>query len=132
MESALRTYILAGGAVDALVSDRMYPGKMPQEPTLPLLVYQRVSGPREHDMDGAAGIANPRIQIDAWATTYAGVKTLATAVRKRLDGYSGDVGSPAVNVIVAMLLNDRDLYDAETELWRISMDFEIMHYEAIT
>lgn len=132
MESALRTYILAGTAVADLVGTRMYPGKMPQEPTLPLLVYQRVSGPREHDMNGAAGIANPRIQIDAWATTYAGTKALATAVRKRLDGYSGDTGSPAVNVIVAMLLNDRDFYDAETELWRVSMDFEVMHHEAIT
>ena len=139
MESALRTYIIADTTVGGLIAigtspeiHRMYPGKMPQTPTMPLLVYQRVSGPREHDMDGAAGIANPRIQIDAWASTYTGAKALSTAVRKRIDGYSGDVGSPAVDVIVAMLLSDRDLYDDETELWRVSMDFEIMHIEATT
>ena len=130
MEAKLMTYILAGTDVATLVSARMYPLKMPQDPTLPLLVYQRISGPREHDADGAAGVASPRIQIDAWAVTYGGAKALATAVRKRLDGYSGDMGSPAVEAIFSHLLSDHDLYDDVTELWRVSMDFEIMHIEA--
>ena len=130
MESALRTFVIAGSDVTALIGSRMYPLKMPQSPTMPLLVYQRISGPREHDADGAAGIANPRIQIDAWAATYTGAKDLATKVRKRIDGYSGDVGSPAVDVVFSHLLSDRDFYDSETEYYRVSMDFEIMHVEA--
>ena len=130
MEAKLMTYILGTTAISDLVGARMYPLKMPQSPTLPLLVYQRISGPREHDADGAAGLANPRIQIDAWAITYGGAKALATVVRKRIDGYSGDMGSPAVEAIFIHLLNDRDFYDDVTELWRVSMDYEIMHVEA--
>lgn len=128
IEYTVRAYMLADATISGLIGTRYYPLKMPQVPTLPLIVYTKVSGPRLHDMDGSS-IAEPRFQIDSWADTYVGAKALANAVRERLDSYTGPVGSPADTVHFAYLLNEQDLYDDESKYWRVSMDFEIVHDE---
>ncbi len=128
IESAVRTFILADSTITTLISTRLYSVKMPQSPTFPLIVYTKISGFREHDMDGST-IAAPRIQYDSWAQTYAGAKALADALRERLDSYAGPVGSPAETVHFAYLLNERDFYDDDLQVFRVSMDFEIWHNE---
>lgn len=130
IEYTFREFLLEDSTIAGLVSTRMYPLKMPQNPTLPLIVYQKVSGFREHDMDGST-IARPRFQVDSWAESYVDAKTLANAVRERLDSYTGPVGSPPDTVHFAYLLNEQDLYDdgPDPSLFRVSMDFEIVHNE---
>ncbi len=128
IESALRTFILADSTVTTLISTRLYALKMPQSPTFPLIVYTKISGFREHDMDGST-IAAPRIQYDCWAETFPEAKALADALRERLDSHTGDVGSPAETVHFAYLLNERDFYDDDLQIFRTSMDFEVVHNE---
>ena len=128
IEYTLKTFILADGTISGLISVRLYPSKMPQNPKFPLMVYTKISGFREHDMDGST-IATPRMQYDSWASTYAGAKALADALRERLDSYTGLVGSPAETVHFAYLLNERDFYDDDLLVFRVSMDFEIFHDE---
>ena len=127
IEATFRTYVLAGTTLKAITT-RMYPLKLPQSPTLPAIVYTKVSGFREHDMDGSS-IATPRIQFDCYAATYAAAKALADALRERADSYTGVVGSPADTVHYAYLLNEQDFYEDDTKYFRVSMDFEIAHNE---
>ena len=63
LETALRAYVLADAAVTALAGQPMYPRRLPQGPTLPALVYQRIDTRREHDMDGPDGLPRPRVQV---------------------------------------------------------------------
>jgi len=128
IEYTLWTYVQAGTTVAALISARMYPLKLPQNPTLPAIVYTKISGFREHDMDGSS-IAAPRIQFDCYADDFPGSKALADAVRKRLDSYTGPVGSPADTVHFAYLLDERDFYEDDTERFRTLLDFEVVHNE---
>ena len=128
IESTLRTYILADNTIAGLISARYYSLRFPRTRTLPAIIYQKISGFREHDMDGSS-IATPRIQFDCWAETYGGAKALADALRERLDSYTGAVGSPADTVHFAYLLNETDFYDDTSESYRVSMDFEIAHNE---
>ncbi|KKL23178.1 hypothetical protein LCGC14_2428030, partial [marine sediment metagenome] len=123
IEYTLWTYVQADTTVANLISARMYPLKLPQSPALPAIVYTKISGFREHDMDGST-IATPRVQYDSWADTYVGAKALADALRERLDSYTGPVGSPADTVHFAYLLNERDFYDDDLQVFRVSMDFE--------
>ena len=66
IEQALRA-ILVGDVGVANITTRVYPNFIPQAPTWPLVVYQKASGLRDHDISGPTGKAHPRFQIEAWA-----------------------------------------------------------------
>ena len=132
-EIAVYTLLKNAAAVSTLVGARIYPLAAPQNPTYPLITYQRISGPRWTTMDGPTGMAQPRIQVDAFATTYAGAKALATAIRTTLDGHRGTVTVTGGTVRVGgiRLETDQDLYEADVnpKLYRVQMDFMVTHDE---
>ena len=127
LESELRTYTLAGVAVAALVGARMHARMLPQTPTLPALVYQRIDTRRLHDMTGPDGLPRPRMQVTCWAATPAGAYDLATAVRARLDGYKGAWGT--VKIGSCLLVGERDLDDPETGHSAVALDYMIQFQE---
>ena len=85
IESALRAVIIADAGVKA-VTTRCYYNYIPQSPTYPLIVIQRVTGSRVHHLSGPSGAVRPRFQIEAWAETYSAAKGLANLIRAALDG----------------------------------------------
>jgi len=85
IESALRAIIIADNGVKA-VTTRCYYNYIPQSPTYPLIVIQRVTGSRVHHLSGPSGAVRPRFQIEAWAETYSAAKALANLIRAALDG----------------------------------------------
>ena len=122
-------YILKNNAnVTALVIARIYPMKLPQNWTLPAIVYQRISGARWANYSGASGRARPRFQIDCYASDYDGAKDLSDKVRKCLDGFKGDINTES-NVGGIHLEGDRDIWEEATGVYRVTMDFIIPHFE---
>lgn len=127
LEAELRTYTLAGVAVAALVGARMHARKLPQTPTLPAIVYQRVDTRRLHDMAGPDGLPRPRMQVTCWATSPAGAYDLAAAVRARLDGYKGAWGGLTIGSCLCVA--ERDLDDPETGRSAVAQDYMIQFTE---
>lgn len=127
LETALRTYTLADATVTALAGTRMYPRKLPQGPTLPALVYQRIDTRREHDMAGPDGLPRPRLQVTAWAANVAAAWDLANAVRERLDGYRGAWGD--VTVGSCLCVGERDLDDPDAGRVGVIQDYLIQFAE---
>jgi hypothetical protein len=128
LETALRSYVLADATVAALAGTRMYPRRLPQGPTLPALVYQRVDTRRLHDFDGPDGLPRARVQIAAWAANVQGATDAAALVRARLDGYRGAWGD--VEVGACLCVAERDLDDPETGRSAVVMDYMIQWREA--
>jgi hypothetical protein len=126
LEDAVRTYTLAGGDVAALVGARMHPRHLPQNPTLPALVYTRVDTRRLHDLAGADGLPRTRLQITCWANLPAGAAHLAAVVRTRLDSFRGVMGGE--NIGACLCVGERDLEDAEAGRSGVALDFMI-HYQ---
>lgn len=123
-----------GLQIAALVGTRIYPLRLPQKPTLPAIVLQRISGVRfGAHLRGPAAIGRPRFQVDSWAQTYDAATSLGTLVRRRLEGYTGawtDGGSPAVTARVVVMFDDeQDLFveDIGGGLCRHSADYFIFH-----
>ena len=132
IEEGLAAFLVANAAVNAIVSGRVYPNKLPQTVTLPALTYQRVDTPRvhSHDTSGAAGTAHPRIQFDCWAASYSGAKGLADALRGALNGYKGTMGTVNPVTVQSALQEDERFDDfADAGIVRISCDFIIWHLE---
>jgi hypothetical protein len=129
IESALRTHILGDTSIKGQISERLYPLTLPQDPTLPAMTYQKISGFRFHDMEGASGLASPRFQFDIWSKSYLTSKNISDLLRKRLDGFRGTIGSDVIQG--AFLDSERDFFEEDELLkfYRVSMDFFIYHEE---
>lgn len=73
------------GALDSLVSNRVYPDVTPDNPTFPLIVYQQVGGEVVEYLEGElCDKDHARLQVWIWATTRLAVSTLARQVREAL------------------------------------------------
>jgi len=127
LETALRAYVLADAAIAAAVGARMYPRRLPQVPTLPALVYQRIDTRRLHDLDGPDGLPRPRVQITVWAANVQGATDTAALVRGRLDGFRGAWGT--VTVGSCLCVGERDLDDPETGRMGVAQDYMIQYQE---
>jgi len=122
-------YILKSDTdVAALVGTRIYPMKLPQRWTLPAITYQKISGDRAPSYAGASGRTRPRFQVDCWDDNYLDVKDLADKVRKCLDGHKGDINTES-NVGGIHLEGDRDIWEDNIDVFRVTMDFVIPHFE---
>lgn len=102
-EAALFAILTQGSpnAVAAIVGTRVYPDVLPQNPVLPSLRYQRISTPRSQyrALDGRAGYAAPRFQIDCYDLTRTAALALAQAVYGLLEGFTGTVAGLRVDFI---------------------------------
>ncbi len=131
-EAAIVAILKATAAVTAIVSSRIYAVDLPQNPTLPAIVYSRISGMRVSSMTGASGLARPRYQIDVFAYDYTTAKNLVRQVQLALEGKRGTYGG--VNVQGILFDGDHDMNDDEEEnlvsdQHRVMMEFTVWHNE---
>lgn len=137
---ALRAFLLADATVAAAVSTRIYPSVLPQGALTPAITITKISGIRANILHGPASLANPRYQIDCWVretsgtTAYTAALDLGSAVRSRLEGYSGlmtdSATSPASQYKVGVTFSDeREEFDTDVTggYRRHSADYFIGH-----
>jgi hypothetical protein len=124
MEEGLIQKLLATSGVTALVSQRVYPGSMPQASPLPSIVMNRVSGAPLYTDQGECGLASARVQIDCWAQTYTGAKQVARAVITSLSAFAGT--SSGFTFQYVMVDDERDFREGGSNsneyLFRTSID----------
>ena len=123
-EGAIRAAILASAPVAAMVGTRVYPMMLPQAPTFPAIVYQRISTVPDMLVEGP-GFAPIRMQLSMWATTFGGARTLADAVVTALHGYHGG------ELRLSRLINLLDDYEPDTKLFRVIADFRVHHTQGV-
>jgi hypothetical protein len=128
---AIMARLAASSAVAAIVGTRISPlvTHAPSEP--PYLVYTVVGGEAWNSMSGQSGMAQARVQVDAYALTYAEAQELAASVRAALDNFRGTAGGVRVGGISRQTA-PVDFYEADVEprLFRVSQDFIVTHDEA--
>jgi hypothetical protein len=127
IEAGLNTHLLADSNVTDLVGARIYPLKVPQDADLPAIAYQKISGPRDETQSGPSGLVESRMQLTYQGTTYSEAKLVAEAVRGSIDGFSGTMGSVAVNA--CHLANEIDGWSVMFEKPTVRHDYLIWYQE---
>jgi len=93
----------------------VYPCTLPKNPTFPAITYQVIS---ETPITGLASISKTsrkRFQFDCWDKTYEAAKTLSMTLASAL----GD-GTLRAQPVLSL-----DTYEAETQLFRVTLDWTI-------
>jgi hypothetical protein len=106
LRPALRAFLVAAPAIEALVktgtTTRIYPIKMPQGVTATSIVYNDITAQTGLHNEGSDGLTSIRMQIAAWAQTADTAQALALAIKSRLHGYQGYMGSGGSQVWVQL------------------------------
>jgi hypothetical protein len=104
-------------ALGSLVSGRCYPMQRPQNAAVPVIVYLVVSDEPQNTLCGTGTLFNARVQIDAWATTYAAARTLADQIAAAM----------AVSAMPNVLISRRPEPDEAEDIKRWVLEFSIWH-----
>jgi len=135
IEPALRSELINNAAVAAMVGTRVYPMHLPQGYTLPAISYQMISAPRAWSTTGPVGQVQARVQVDCWAETYDGAKSLSNGVRLALDNFRGTLGTgdeAMDNVGTISMVAYRDGFNTTTENYGVILEFYVPYFESTT
>lgn len=104
---------------DSPLTYRIYPLVMPQDPTVPAVVYQRIVGSRILTMSNAGGSGVERIvfQFTTWSRTMNEAHDVMEQVRLALN---------AAN-FAAIPLSNRTTHEPDTRLYGMEYDFSVWH-----
>jgi hypothetical protein len=129
IDTAIYTRLAGFAGLSALVSTRIYPPPAPQNCTYPAVTFMQISGMRDYVMGNQSGLVEARFQLDSWAETSVGVRTLAEQVRLALSNYSGTSDTIVIDHI--RLLDEQRIYEDGDELFRIIQDYIVNYRETL-
>lgn len=123
IESELFEILTEDAEIGALIGTRCYPLVLPQNPTLPALVYQELRTDARAAADGDTGKRESKFQLGYWAGSFSAIKVGKGVLVQRLSGYAGGT----VNRIEVGAM--RDDYDPETNWWRQIIEIGVLWEE---
>lgn len=130
LESVLYDRLTTHAGLSALTVLRVYPLKMPQDVTLPAIVWQRISGERVGAMGADTGLVLARFQFTVWDDDFDGLIAVAEQLRLALARWSTS-GPPVVQQVFFMA--ETDLFEAakerEAEAYGRAADYLVAYEE---
>jgi len=129
LRGPLRDFLLGDSIVNIAVGGtRIYPLRIPQGITATsVVINDQISEGTDYHMQGPSGLATVRVQIDAWSRDTDAARSLSNAIKSRLGGYRGFMGT--VRVQRAFAVNAHADYDQAVDLYRSGRDYMITFEE---
>lgn len=125
IDTALYTRLSGFAGLSKLVSTRIYPIRMPQNATFPLVCYQQVGATRDYVMQNQSGLVQTLYQIDCYDSTLEDARAVAEQARLALSNYSGT--SDSVEIDWTAMEGEEALYEPAVDLYRM-MQFYRLHF----
>lgn len=120
----LLDYLQADATVFLLVGDRFSPIELPQGPTYPAVGYYQPSAVRYRNiMSGPSGRVVVRQSLQIFAKSYSELVSVREALRRRLDGFRGTMGSSVIGRTV--LENEIEINEPNTTVYSVTQDYLI-------
>jgi hypothetical protein len=120
------TFVSGRAGITALTSS-IYPQFLPQQhPGFPALTFALDDDQDQQLLDGSVGgMREALMVVDCWDGSYITAHALADAVKLELIGYVGAFGASTVDRIRKE--REIELYEADTELHRVALQFFIAY-----
>lgn len=127
VEAGLYDYLINDATVSGVVSTRVYPVIIPQNPTYPCISYSTSGAIRHSTLVGQDNFVGAQIDIDCWAETYSSAKDLQNKVRASVQNYQGLMGT--INVDSVFVYDPVDIYEDDVFAYRCTIPVTIYHTE---
>lgn len=118
---AIRARLVADATVQSLVENRIYPQVIPQGSLMPAVVLSVIDERPINSLTGdpSTRLKRARLQVDCYAETYLEAHDVFDAV----DNVISSLSDPELSAHREL---SEDLYEDETQLYRVSSDFIVM------
>lgn len=129
IEDGLYAHLTAQSSITDVTGDRIYPGVLPQDPTLPAVVFYNVGSVPIATQDQKPVAMRTRFQIDCYARSNRDAKLLDKRIHDVLvqDSYHGvTFGSFAIRRVELLEGGMNDFDDVPND-FRITSEYEIWH-----
>lgn len=128
LRQAVYSQLSGVAGVSALVASRIYPKVLPQQPTMPALVYQVIDNDRANVHRGQTTGARARVQVTCWGNTEASVSAVKDQVRLAMIAATGSIASVTIDGVSCE--GEVEGFEPDTVRHWIALDFFIWHREA--
>ena len=131
LKAGIVTAIKADAGLGALIGDKIYADKAPQNVTLPYITYQIVTEEGVHHQTGITSLASTDIQFSVWAATASSRFDIKDALRVLFDGKIHQTfGSAFCQRVINT--NNNDTIESQEDgsqnfSYGVFMDFEFWH-----
>lgn len=115
--------LLANDAGVTAVTTKIWPVAGPQNTTFPAIVYSRINSIRDQNFDEVENFVRSTFMVDSYAKTYTAALSLSELVKAVLNNYRGG------SIHKIKLDSSTDIVESETDLFRVSQNFEVWHTE---
>ena len=127
---AVYEYISGNTEIQAVVHGRIFPIVLPQDASLPAMVYAPVVANYDSALQGDTGYVRQTIQFVCHEKTFKKARKLSRLVKKALQDYTGDMNGVEIQAVFIKSdyeLNGNTSLKFDTEEYMSSIEFEI-HY----
>lgn len=108
----------------ALVVARIYPGVMPQNSVMPVVVYHQIGGNSEKGSLSDPPLKMAQMQVTAFDKTLLGARAVADQILLALDRLRAQTVN-GVAVDDCIYQGDVDLFDPDTMLYMVPVTFRL-------
>ena len=119
VETELYTLLTSESDITDLVGTAIYPYVIPQDVSLPAIVYQQIAGVPGYTADGQDNLTPYELQVTCWDNSYSDVRELATKTKAALTAYSGG------NIDVIYITGEGDIPSLEGDRTRFGKRIDI-------
>lgn len=117
VESDIKSALDDYAGLSALVGSRNYFIRLPDQPTYPNTVINRITSTPQTTLSGRNAKQQARFQIDCRGTTYESARNVAAQVVSAME---------AATAFTAVLLDDSDFpYEPEVLTYRVVLEFSV-------
>lgn len=130
IDKAIAHKLLNSAGISSIVGDRVYPVRLPQTVTFPLLVFQSISGKAIKYQSEPTALPRPRYQITCWSNLFEDVVALDLAVLQAIDGKRENWGTGTYVTFIQSCIAESEPLDnpePETGLFVRSRDYFIQY-----
>ena len=125
---AIYSYLVKNESLKSKVGDKIYPVLLPQDCTLPAIVYAPVVANYGSALQGDTGYVKQTVQITCHANSFKEARKLSRIIKKLLQDYRGDMcGSfiEAVFIKTDFDINGNSSLKFDVEEFMSAIEFEI-------
>lgn len=126
LPAGLFSLLTADSGIAALIGTRVYPVMLPEDPTLPALLYKFVGGASSPTLT-TSGMQRSRLEIDCYGATYDDASALRSAVIAALNGFQDELGDGTYLQNAELLNPGLDFFEDEPRQYRCMVEFYLFY-----
>jgi hypothetical protein len=126
---SFRSHLVNNSGISAITSS-IWPKTLPQSATKPAITWGVDGDDHEQVFGGISSLKEALFDVDCWDLSYIAAHQLADAVEDALVGHTGNFGALSPPDEVDHIRKERrfDLFESDTRLFRVSLQFFVAYY----